>query len=102
MNEQSSRSHLVTALLVESTDARGNATLGKLSLVDLAGSERVYKSGVCRAANNSDQLGAGGGGKSNTTKLKEATSINKSLSALGNVIHALTSGAKHVPYRDHT
>lgn len=33
--------------------------------------------------------------------LKEAQSINKSLSALGDVIAALTSGSKHVPYRNH-
>jgi len=33
--------------------------------------------------------------------LKEAQSINKSLSALGGVIGALTTGAAHVPYRDH-
>ena len=32
--------------------------------------------------------------------LKEAQSINQSLSALGNVINALTTGKKHVPYRD--
>lgn len=34
-------------------------------------------------------------------QLKEAQSINKSLSALGDVISALTSGGKHVPYRNH-
>lgn len=34
-------------------------------------------------------------------QLKEAQSINKSLSALGDVISALTSGSKHVPYRNH-
>jgi hypothetical protein len=33
--------------------------------------------------------------------LKEAQSINKSLSALGDVIAALTSGADHIPYRNH-
>lgn len=33
--------------------------------------------------------------------LKEAQSINKSLSALGDVIASLTSGSKHVPYRNH-
>ena len=32
--------------------------------------------------------------------LEEAKKINLSLSALGNVIHALTSGAEHIPYRD--
>ena len=33
--------------------------------------------------------------------LKEAQSINKSLSALGDVISALTTGQQHVPYRNH-
>ena len=34
-------------------------------------------------------------------QLKEAQSINKSLSALGDVISSLTTGSKHVPYRNH-
>lgn len=34
-------------------------------------------------------------------QLKEAQSINKSLSALGDVVNALTSGSKHIPYRNH-
>lgn len=55
---------------------------GTLFLVDLAGSERVRKSGV-EGAN-----------------LKEAAQINKSLSALGNVMEALDRKASHVPYRD--
>ena len=33
--------------------------------------------------------------------MKEAQSINKSLSAIGDVINALTSSSKHVPYRNH-
>jgi hypothetical protein len=34
-------------------------------------------------------------------RLKEATKINLSLSALGNVISALVDGkCKHIPYRD--
>jgi len=47
-------------------------------------------------------------GKSGATgpQLKEAQSINKSLSALGDVVSALTSssgrgGVKHIPYRNH-
>lgn len=55
----------------------------QLSFVDLAGSERVKKSG---SAGN---------------QLKEAQSINKSLSALGDVIGALSSGSQHIPYRNH-
>ena len=59
-------------------------TVGKLTLVDLAGSERLAKSGA------------------EAGQKKEAVSINKSLSALGDVIAALTKNAKHVPYRNHT
>ena len=55
---------------------------GQLNLVDLAGSERVAKSGATGV------------------RLKEAQSINKSLSALSNVIHALRAGLSHVPYRN--
>ena len=56
---------------------------GKLYLVDLAGSEKVGKTGV-------EGIG-----------LEQAKAINKSLSALGNVIAALASDKKsHVPYRD--
>lgn len=56
---------------------------GKLSLVDLAGSERQAKTGA------------------SGDRLREATKINLSLSALGNVISALVDGkAKHIPYRD--
>lgn len=55
----------------------------QLSFVDLAGSERIKKSG------------------SSGNQLKEAQSINKSLSALGDVISALSSGSQHIPYRNH-
>jgi hypothetical protein len=55
----------------------------KISLIDLAGSERA------------DSTGATG------ERLKEGAAINQSLSALGNVINALTSSNRaHVPYRD--
>ena len=57
---------------------------GKLTLVDLAGSERVDKSGA------------------EGQRLKEAASINKSLSAIGDVVSALTTNSKHVPYRSHS
>lgn len=57
--------------------------MGRLNLVDLAGSERQSKTGA---------LGE---------RFKEATKINLSLSALGNVISALVDGKScHVPYRD--
>jgi hypothetical protein len=83
MNELSSRSHLIFSIITETTNKKtGQHVRGKLSLVDLAGSERLDKSGATGNA------------------LKEATSINKSLSALGNVIAALAQEEKHIPYRD--
>ncbi|CAL5371461.1 unnamed protein product [Camellia sinensis] len=84
MNEQSSRSHLILSIVVESTNLQTQSIArGKLSFVDLAGSERVKKSG------------------SSGSQLKEAQSINKSLSALGDVISALSTGNQHIPYRNH-
>eukprot|EP00798_Chlamydomonas_sp_ICE-L_P020435 gene20435-27223_t len=58
--------------------------VGKLNLVDLAGSERSKKTGATGNV------------------LKEGISINQSLSALGNVINALTQGKSGnvVPYRE--
>ncbi|KNC53875.1 uncharacterized protein AMSG_12292 [Thecamonas trahens ATCC 50062] len=89
MNNSSSRSHAVfTVYLTTEAPAGegGTATLrAKMNLVDLAGSE------------NQNNTGAKG------TRLKEACAINKSLSALGNVISALTSKSRskrHIPYRD--
>lgn len=59
----------------------GECSRSKLWLVDLSGSERVAKT---------DAQGE---------RLKEAQSINKSLSALGDVISALATKSPHVPYR---
>lgn len=84
MNAESSRSHQIFSVVIESTDLQTQTvTRGKLSFVDLAGSERVKKSGATGE------------------QLKEAMAINMSLSALGNVINALATEQAHVPYRDH-
>jgi len=83
MNRESSRSHLIMSFIIECTNLQTQAvTKGKLSFVDLAGSERIKKS------------------KAEGEQLKEAQAINKSLSALGNVIVALSQGKGHVPYKD--
>ena len=82
LNKCSSRSHCL--LWLRLADADGGAQGGSLLLADLAGSERVAKSGVLQ----------------NKTALLEATCINKSLSALGDVVSAMVTKQRHVPYRN--
>lgn len=86
MNEHSSRSHAIFMITVEMSDlngAKGQVRVGKLNLVDLAGSERQAKTGATG------------------DRLKEASKINLSLSALGNVISALVDDrCQYIPYRD--
>ncbi|XP_063957114.1 kinesin-II 95 kDa subunit [Lytechinus pictus] len=87
MNEHSSRSHAIFIITIECSelgpDGENHIRVGKLNLVDLAGSERQAKTGATG------------------DRLKEATKINLSLSALGNVISALVDGrSTHIPYRD--
>ena len=87
MNKDSSRSHLLFMLYLESAeDSQGDEkkyVASKLNLVDLAGSERINKTGA------------------QGDRLQEAKNINLSLSALGNVISALVDGkSHHIPYRD--
>lgn len=89
MNAASSRSHAVLTISLEAIAIgpgaadSGAVRRGRLHLVDLAGSERQGRTGATG------------------DRLKEAASINLSLSALGNVISALAAGnGRHVPYRD--
>ncbi|TMW64653.1 hypothetical protein Poli38472_011533 [Pythium oligandrum] len=89
MNQTSSRSHSMFTITVEAcsnavgVDGKQHICVGKLNLVDLAGSERQAKTGATG------------------DRMKEATKINLSLSALGNVISALVDGkSQHIPYRD--
>lgn len=89
MKQRSSRSHTITTITYTEPPGKGGAESGDarssvLHLIDLAGSERV------------DQTKATG------ERLAEAQHINRSLSALGDVIHALsnpTSSSKP-PYRN--
>uniref|UniRef100_A0A3P9NTU7 Kinesin-like protein KIFC3 n=1 Tax=Poecilia reticulata TaxID=8081 RepID=A0A3P9NTU7_POERE len=83
LNEHSSRSHALLIISVSGFNSTtGTRTQGKLNLVDLAGSERIGKSGA------------------EGSRLREAQCINKSLSALGDVISALRSRHAHVPFRN--
>lgn len=73
MNERSSRSHSIfICTMMQRNTKTDTSSIAKLYCVDLAGSEKT--------------------GKTNATgqTLEEAKMINKSLSALGNVINALT------------
>jgi len=82
MNAQSSRSHSVFVIKVNSTSPDGATKNGRLNLVDLAGSEKVGKTGATGQT------------------LEEAKKINQSLSALGLCINALVEKKKHIPFRD--
>lgn len=95
MNAESSRSHACFILSVtqrrrireEDTGAPNalvstKVLMGKVTIVDLAGSERVSKT------------------QASGIRLDEARNINLSLSALGNVVQALSMGNQHVPFRD--
>jgi len=84
MNEHSSRSHSIVTVKTKSRVMETNTIYsGKIHLIDLAGSENVNKSGV---------IGV---------RLQEAQNINKSLSALGDVMQSLQQQKSgHIPYRN--
>lgn len=82
-NELSSRSHCLLRVTVKGENLiNGQKTKSHLWMVDLAGSERVGRIEV------------------EGDRLKESQFINKSLSALGDVISALASKSAHIPYRN--
>ncbi|KAI3803622.1 hypothetical protein L1987_31779 [Smallanthus sonchifolius] len=82
-NEHSSRSHCIHCVMVKGENlVSGECTRSKLWLVDLAGSERVAKTEV------------------QGERLKETQNINRSLSALGDVISALATKSPHIPFRN--
>lgn len=82
-NERSSRSHSVFTLkLIGENSATHERCEGTLNLVDLAGSERLKQSGA------------------EGDRMKETQNINASLKSLGDVIEALGSNQKHIPYRN--
>ena len=88
MNLHSSRSHALLSVYVTvaqtGPSGRPQTRTSKLHLIDLAGSERVSKSGVT----------------GDDARLREATMINKSLSAIADVMAALQRKTSHVPYRN--
>ncbi|RAL44327.1 hypothetical protein DM860_017433 [Cuscuta australis] len=82
-NEHSSRSHCIHCVMVKGENLlNGECTRSKLWLIDLAGSERIAKTEV------------------QGERLKETQNINRSLSALGDVISALANKSPHIPFRN--
>ncbi|KAG8732389.1 hypothetical protein FRC11_014004 [Ceratobasidium sp. 423] len=83
-NRASSRSHAILGIKVSVTESYpGAPTLtGKVNLVDLAGSENNKMTG------------------NDSIRMAESAAINKSLSVLGQVVHALNQRATRIPYRD--
>jgi len=84
MNIESSRSHVIFTVKVETVNHRTQEVLvGKIVLCDLGGSEQLKKTEV------------------SGRQMKEAIELNKSLTALGDVIHAVATKHKSIPYRNH-
>ena len=82
MNKGSSRSHSILTVYLKIVE-QDSVREAKISLVDLAGSEKTKKT------------------QAKGIRLLEGTKINLSLSALGNVINALTNKKiSFVPYRE--
>jgi len=84
MNEESSRSHVIFTVMIKTVNLHKGETLsGKIVLCDLGGAEQLKKSGV------------------RGHQVKEAIELNRSLTALGDVIHAVAAKQKSIPYRNH-
>ncbi|KEG14441.1 putative kinesin [Trypanosoma grayi] len=88
MNPESSRGH--TALIVRIISEGVNDPLarkirGKITFIDLAGYERFSKTGITHE---------------NPIMKDEAKCINASLLSLSHVVSALSSGVRHIPWRN--
>ncbi|KAJ7108792.1 P-loop containing nucleoside triphosphate hydrolase protein [Mycena epipterygia] len=81
LNRASSRSHAVLTLDLRVVGG-GTVREGKINLVDLAGSENNRLTG------------------NDPARMAESAAINKSLSVLGQVVHAINVGAPRIPYRN--
>ena len=87
MNERSSRSHTIFQVVVEQKALGGGSKIkrSKVNLVDLAGSEKWRPHQLPSFTDK---------------RISEMTSINRSLSNLGNCVRALLEKKRsHIPYR---
>eukprot|EP00941_MAST-03F_sp_MAST-3F-sp1_P002613 g2613.t1 len=88
MNHHSSRSHTIFQVFIEQKpfEENGVSKISKLNLVDLAGSEKWHPHQLSTFTSQ---------------RIQEMTSINQSLSNLGNCVRALLErGRRHIPYRN--
>jgi len=84
MNVESSRSHVIFTVKVETVNVSTEEVLaGKIVLCDLGGSEQLKRTEV------------------DGQQKKEAIELNKSLTALGDVIHAVATKQRSIPHRNH-
>lgn len=115
MNEESSRSHLVVNMFLQSTNSSGQQLCSKLCLADLAGvlpaaflsHARWTEPRFCvcvRVCSHRNSYAEGSErqrkSKAQGASLVEGAAINKSLSTLGNVLIALSEKRQHVPFRE--
>jgi len=87
MNSDSSRSHALLTIYVSSaidgSPYDSAAVDAKITFVDLAGSERLKRT------------------ETSCERTREAIEINRSLSALGDVVESIVQRRRHIPYRNH-
>eukprot|EP00440_Ansanella_granifera_P063333 gb/GFBE01068674.1/.p1 GENE.gb/GFBE01068674.1/~~gb/GFBE01068674.1/.p1 ORF type:complete len:794 (+),score=111.61 gb/GFBE01068674.1/:1-2382(+) len=83
LNSESSRSHVIFTVKLQARARCGELVTSKLHFCDLGGCERLKKT------------------EAEGDRRLEAIEINKSLSALGDVIEAVAGKRKHIPYRNH-
>lgn len=84
MNSVSSRSHAVFTIYLGVKHADQDIRESVINIVDLAGSESFGKTGSTIGSEAQNEMKC----------------INESLSALKRVINAMSSGQKHIPFRD--
>ncbi|KAK4684695.1 hypothetical protein P7C73_g5472, partial [Tremellales sp. Uapishka_1] len=102
LNGNSSRSHAILTLHVESTEM-GNDNKSNSGGQDLCQSYRAFRQ-ACQLmrAQLTDLAGSENNNLTGNSqeRMRESAAINKSLTTLGSVVNGLNTGASRIPYRD--